>query len=77
LSIKYYSLKTIIIIIERNLLIQIKTTKRINKVKQNGPRNSASPLKSVESNVNNVISSIICAVDKKLEQDEIFYINDK
>ena len=59
------------------MLKQIKTTKKINKLKQNGPRNGAAAVISLASNFNNDISNNICAVCSKVEHDDIFEINNK
>jgi hypothetical protein len=54
---------------------QMKTTKKINKLKQNGPKNVAAIVKSYESNFNNVILNNISTVCNKVEQVEIFELN--
>ncbi len=53
----------------------MKTTKKINKLKQNGPKNVAAIVKSYESNFNNVILNNISTVCNKVEQVEIFELN--
>jgi hypothetical protein len=49
----------------------------MNKLKQNGPKKAAASFISVASNFNNIISNNICEVCNKVEQEEIFELNNK
>jgi hypothetical protein len=53
----------------------MKPTKKINKLKQNGPKIDAAFVKSDVLNFNNVISDKVSAVCNKVEQVEIFELN--
>ncbi len=55
----------------------MKPTKKIDKLKQNGPKNDAAFVKADVLNFNNVISDNISAVCNKLEQVLIFELNQR
>jgi hypothetical protein len=63
------------LIIERDIDKQIKTTRKVNKLKQNRPKTVDAVIKSDELNFNNVISNNIKIVWNTLEQAKIFELN--
>ena len=58
--------------IERNILRQTNTTKKINRVKARGPRTADAPISSLVSNFIRLISKSMFAVARSVAHEAIF-----